>query len=71
MRRAMLMFEKYAPELEVIPAPTDHDATIGCVENGSWWHLSARDFVPDPGAMAMNMAFAKEYLGYFIYKYLK
>ena len=71
MRRSVLLFEKYAPEVEVVPAPTDHDATIGCVENGSWWHLSARDFVPDPGAMTMNMAFAKEYLGYFIYKYLK
>ena len=71
MRRSVLLFEKYAPEVEVVPAPTDHDATIGCVENGSWWHLSTRDFVPDPGAMAMNMAFAKEYLGYFIYKYLK
>ena len=30
MRRAKLMFEKYAPEIEVVPAATDYEALVRC-----------------------------------------
>lgn len=62
MRRAKLMFERYAPELEVIPAPTDYEATVV-----TGHPLSFGDFLPNPDMLASNTRCLKEYIGYWGY----
>ena len=64
MRRAKLMFEKYAPEIEIIPAPTDFEATIGADEG-----FDLRELLP--GTSFMNEAYFREWIGYFGYKLLR
>lgn len=66
MRRSVLMFQKYAPGIEIIPAATDYEALTGYDSNMSW-----RDFVPDAGAMAVNVAMFKEVVGYWGYRLLR
>lgn len=63
MRRAKLMFEKYAPELEIIPAACDHEATLGAAEP-----LQVRDFFPGGEALMQNGYFVKEIIGYWGYR---
>lgn len=63
MRRAKLMFEKYAPELEIIPAACDHEATLGAAEP-----LQVRDFFPGGEALMRNGYFVKEIIGYWGYR---
>lgn len=63
MRRAKLMFEKYAPELEIIPAACDHEATLGAAEP-----LQLRDFFPGGEALMRNGYFVKEIIGYWGYR---
>ena len=64
MRRAKLMFEKYAPQLEVIPAPTDFEETIAADEG-----FDVRELLP--GNATMNEAYLREWIGYFGYKWLR
>ena len=63
MRRAKLMFEKYAPELEIIPAACDHEATLGAAEP-----LQLRDFFPGGEALMRNGYFVKEIIDYWGYR---
>ena len=64
MRRAKLMFEKYAPQVEIIPAPTDFEATIAA-DNG----FDLREL--QPGMALMNEAYLREWIGYFGYKWVR
>ena len=66
MRRSIFMFQKYAPGLEVIPAATDYEALTGYDRN-----VSLKDFVPDAGALANNVAMFKEIVGYWGYRLLR
>ena len=61
MKRSLLMFRKYAPELEVIPAPTDHSG------------MGTRDFelldlLPSAGGFMWNNVFLHEVIGYWWYR---
>ena len=64
MRRAKLMFEKYAKGVKVIPAPTDFEATIG-FDNG----FDFRELLP--GTSYMNEVYLREWIGYLGYKWLR
>lgn len=66
MRRAVLMFEKYAPELTVVPAATDYEALSGCASS-----ISIREFFPDHNTLASNVSMFKEVVGYWGYKLLR
>ena len=66
MRRAKLMFEKYAKGVAVVPAPADFEATT-LLSNG----FKVEDFVPNAAAMAMNGYYFHEWIGYFGYKFFR
>ena len=66
MRRSILMFKKYAPGVEVIPAATDYESLSGFSES-----ISFNDFKPDGGTLATNIAMFKEIVGYWGYKLLR
>ncbi len=66
MRRAMLFFAKYAPEVEVVPVATDYEHTLANERR-----FSGRDFLPDADAFARNTALFKELLGYWGYRLLR
>ena len=66
MRRSLLMFRKYAPEITVIPAATDYEHYIGTRDGISW-----RDFVPSVDTYSANAVFFHEVLGYFGYKWFR
>ena len=66
MRRSILMFKKYAPGVEVIPAATDFESLSGFSES-----ISLNDFKPDGGTLATNIAMFKEIVGYWGYKLLR
>lgn len=66
MKRSLYMFEKYAPEIECIPAATDYQALPWKDEPFKWRHL-----LPDIGAFARNNAFIHEYIGYYGYKWFR
>lgn len=63
MRRAKMMYERYAPGLEVIPAACDHEALLG-------WNRAFcfGDFVPNAYSLANTSYAFKEYIGYWGYK---
>ena len=66
MKRAKMMFEKYAPGLEVIAAPTDyemHGATEGPIDFG--------DFLPNAEALARNSYALKEWVARIGYALLR
>ena len=64
MRRSLLMFEKYAPELEVIPAATDYEGR-GTQEFG-WANL-----IPSAENFAVNNVVLHELIGYWWYKWFR
>lgn len=66
MRRAMYMFEKYAPELECIPAATNYLA-LPWKDNP----FSFRSLVPNIDAFSRNNSFIQEYVGYYGYKWFR
>ena len=66
MRRAKLMFEKYASGVEVVPAATDFEATIG-FDGG----FDLRELQPNAYCMWLNEAYLREWIGYFGYKWLR
>ena len=66
MRRAKLMFERYAPELVVIPAPTDYEATVATSHP-----FSIAELLPNADMLAANVSCFKEYIGYWGYKLIR
>lgn len=66
MRRSVLMFKKYAPNLEIIPAATDYEALVR-TGNG----FSLKDLIPSPDCLAANAYCFKEYIGYWGYRLLR
>ena len=66
MKRSLYMFQKYAPEIECIPAATDYQALPWKSEPFKW-----RSILPDIGAFARNNAFIHEYIGYYGYKWFR
>lgn len=63
MRRTMLMYEKYARNVEAIPAPCDFENTL-LQMNCDWWRL----VLPDAGALMNNSVALHECIGYWGYK---
>ena len=66
MKRTMLMYQKYAPGVEAVPAPCDFENTLGLERTKGWMA-----FLPDPAAFLGNSIAFKEWLGYFGYKWLR
>ena len=63
MKRARLMFEKYAPDVEVVCAPADFENSIAADRS-----LSYSVFLPDPGAFMGNSVALHEWIGIVGYK---
>lgn len=68
MRRAMLMFQKYASNVEVCPAPTDYESLV---RFGGSPAITCADLVPHPEVIGFNLFLAKEYVGYWGYRLLR
>ena len=66
MRRAKMIFDKYATGVEVVPAAADHEATTLFDKP-----LEFGDFVPDSGALMFNDYMFKEWVAYWGYKWLR
>ena len=66
MRRAMLMFEKYAPDVEAIPAPADFENSM--IKDRPF---SILELLSDHNAFFLNSVSFHEWLGYFGYKWLR
>lgn len=66
MRRAKMMFEKYAKGVTVIPAPADFEATTRFDEG-----FELKELLPSADAMSFNEYFLKEWIGYLGYKLLR
>ncbi|MCQ2395371.1 MAG: YdcF family protein [Kiritimatiellae bacterium] len=66
MRRAKLMYERYATGVEVIPAAADHESTMMFDRP-----LEFKDFVPDSVMLAFNAYMFKEWIAYYGYKWLR
>ena len=62
MRRSLLMFRKYAPSLELVPAATDYEATVGKRP------FAFTDLIPSPDALASNTYAFREIVGYWGYR---
>ena len=66
MKRSMLLFQKYAPELEIIPAPSDFevlaDADVA---------VSFSAFLPNAGSLSRTSIHFRELIGYWGYKLLR
>ena len=63
MKRARLMFKKYASEIEVACAPADFENSIVAARP-----FSFSDFLPDPGAFMGNSVALHEWVGIVGYK---
>lgn len=63
MRRSLLMFNKYAPRLEIIPAATDYEALV---RTGSGFGLG--DMLPSVDCLVANSVCFKECIGYWGYR---
>lgn len=66
MKRAKLMFEKYAPEVEAIPAPADWEATYKGARM-DWWSV----LLPRSENLMWNEVWFHEWLGIIGYKWLR
>ena len=58
MKRTIMMFEKYAPDVIVIPAPADFENTMTASRD-----ISFMDFFPCPSALCANSVAFHEWLG--------
>ena len=58
MRRSLLLFRKYAPALDVVPAATDYESTVGRRP------LRFTDFIPSADTLAVNAYAFREVVGY-------
>lgn len=63
MRRSVLMYRKYAPSLEIIPAAADYEATVQTGHS-----FSFKDLWPDATMFYANSYIFKEYIGYWGYQ---
>lgn len=63
MKRARMMFEKYAPELQVFCAPADFEM-MALIENSSWW----RRFGADAYTLHLNSVAFHEWVGMLGYR---
>ena len=63
MKRARLMFEKYAPSVEVVCAPADFENSMVAARP-----FSFLDFLPDPGVFMGNSVALHEWVGIAGYK---
>lgn len=63
MRRSVLMYRKYAPSMEIIPAAADYEATV---QTGR--PFSVKDLWPDTTMFYANSYILKEYIGYWGYR---
>ena len=63
MRRALLMYRRYAPNLEIVPAACDYESTIS-----RSYPFRCGDLFPDYGALAVSCTIWKEVLGYWWYR---
>lgn len=66
MRRSVLMYRKYAPNLEIVPAAADYEATV---QTGR--PFSAKDLWPDATMFYANSYILKEYIGYWGYRLVR
>lgn len=66
MRRSLLMFKKYAPNLEIIPAATDYEALV---RTGNGFEL--KDVIPAADYLEATSYCLKEYIGYWGYRLLR
>ena len=66
MRRSLLMFKKYAPDLETIPAATDYEASIRMGHE-----FSVTELLPSADYLSLNSSCFKEHIGYWGYKLLR
>lgn len=64
MRRSLLMFDRYASELEVIPVSTDGSGLASR-------SLTLKDLLPEPGNFLNNSVLWHETIGYYWYKYFR
>ena len=64
MKRSLLMFAKYAPEIKCVPAACDFE----CFPSRT---ISLSDFMPDTGAFECNCRYFHEWLGIFGYRWLR
>ena len=69
MRRSVLMYERYAPNLEVIPAATDYE--MAARQRGRTVVCFLRELVPDADAFFRSSFLLKEYVGYWGYRLLR
>ena len=63
MRRSVLMYKKYAPMLEVIPAAADYEATILTMHP-----FCLKDILPDVNFLCASSFAFKEYIAYWGYR---
>ena len=66
MRRSVLMYRKYAPSLEIVPAAADYEATVT-----TGHPFCFKDLWPDVNVLFANSYILKEYLGYWGYRLLR
>jgi uncharacterized SAM-binding protein YcdF (DUF218 family) len=66
MKRSVLMYRKYAPGLEIIPAAADYEATVL-----TGHPFAFKDIWPDSNMLFANSYIFKEYLGYWGYRILR
>lgn len=66
MRRSVLMFKKYAPNLDVIPAATDYEASIRMCRE-----FSLGELLPSAEYLSLNSGCIKEHIGYWGYRLLR
>ncbi|MCQ2390636.1 MAG: YdcF family protein [Kiritimatiellae bacterium] len=66
MTRAKMMFERYAPQVDFVPAAADYEATVltGAARKYD-------DFLPAADALMRNTSYFKEWLGQFGYWMLR
>ena len=69
MRRSMLMYERYAPTLEIIPAATDYEMAARPRDGTVVRFL--RDLAPDADGFFRSTFLLKEYVGYWGYRLLR
>ena len=66
MRRAKLMYERYAKGVEVVPAAADH-VNMTLFDKP----LEFKDFIPDSCMIGQNAYMFKEWIAYWGYKWLR
>ncbi len=66
MRRSVLMYKRYAPSLEIIPAASDYEATVHAGHP-----FLFKDIWPDATMLAANSYLFKEEIGYWGYRLLR